>query len=59
MYSLGDLILCCLISAAIGYFWAIWRVDNIKVHMETENIIKVDMDKFWRKAEEWRAKQEK
>lgn len=57
MYTLADLIVCCIISAGIGFFWAMWRTDNIKV--KTENIIRLDAAEFWQRAEEWRSRQEK
>lgn len=49
-----------IIGFAIGYFWAMYRVDNIKVRIETfNNTIQVNMKEFWQKAEEWRSREKK
>lgn len=57
-YTLADIIVSCIISAGIGYFWAIYRADNIKLNIKTfNNHIKVDAKEFWQQAEEWKARQ--
>lgn len=49
-----------IIGFAIGYFWAIYRTDNIKLRIDTfNNSISINMKEFWRLAEEWRARQDK
>lgn len=49
-----------IIGFAIGYFWAMYRVENIKIRIETfNNTVRVNMEEFWQKAEEWRTRTEK
>lgn len=47
-----------IIGIAIGYFWAMWRVDNIRLsNLTVEH--KLDVKEFWRQAEAWRERQNK
>lgn len=46
-----------IICFAMGYFWAMWRVENIRIHgFKVFNTI--DAKEFWEQAEEWKARQE-
>lgn len=54
-FSLGDLIVCCIVSGGIGFFWAMWRTDNIKVKVDGVHV-EFDVDRFWKNAEKWRAR---
>lgn len=47
-----------ILGFAIGYFWAMYRVDNIRLTVKTlDNRISVNMAEFWKQAEEWKARQ--
>jgi len=47
-----------ILGFAIGYFWAMYRVDNIRLTVKTlDNRISVNMAEFWEQTEEWKARQ--
>lgn len=49
-----------ILGFAIGYFWAMYRADNINLRIETlNNNVQINVREFWRQAEEWRERQEK
>lgn len=44
-----------ILGIGIGYFWAMWRVDNIKITgFKVYN--NIDMKDFWQQAEDWRRR---
>ena len=56
-YTLADIIVCCIVSAGMGYFWAMFRVDNVNFEAKIKNVVQIDMKQFWQQCEEWKAKQ--
>lgn len=58
-FTFADLIVCCFISGAIGYFWAIYRTGELNVTVEKLQITNsINMREFWDRAEAWRARQQ-
>ncbi len=50
---------CTILGFAIGYFWAMYRADNIRITIDTlNNRILVNMAEFWKQAEEWKSRQD-
>jgi len=41
-----------IIGIGIGYFWALYRVENFSVKVKTT--VKMDAQDFWNRAEIWR-----
>lgn len=46
-----------IIGFAIGYFWAMWRVDNIRIH-GFKVVSHINAGEFWDKLEAWKTSQE-
>lgn len=46
-----------IIGIGIGYFWAMYRVDNIKIH-GFKVTSTIDAREFWQQMEKWKAEQE-
>ena len=44
-----------IIGIGVGYFWAMYRKDNIVVKPLIHNFM--DVKAFWQAAEEWRKKE--
>lgn len=46
-----------IIGIGIGYFWAMWRVDNIRIKGMTV-YTSVNAKEFWEQVEEWKKRQD-
>jgi len=46
-----------IVGIGIGYFWAMWRVDNIKIS-GFKVTSTIDAREFWQQMEKWKAEQE-
>jgi hypothetical protein len=46
-----------IIGIGIGYFWAMWRVDNIRIN-GMKVYTTVNAKEFWEQAEAWKKRQD-